>query len=819
MKLGTTVTRIAILTGTSWLAVSAPAHAQTAAAATPPNVRETQGIQEIIVTAQRRQERNQDVPISITAFSAESIQQRNITQSQDLQASVPSLIVGANGQASRDSQTFTLRGQGATFQASPGVVVYMNEVPLPAPITLSQQGGPGNYVDLENLQVLAGPQGTLFGRNTTGGAILLVPHKPTDTLEGWVQGKYGNYNNKEIEAVLNVPVVSDKLLVRVVGAYHDRDGYTKDVIHDKDLDNTHWYSGRIGITFRPSDNFENYTMAYGAYSKFNGTGQIHKGFNIAGLQAVGFCVDPPFSPPGPSGIAVSCDYYRGLTQQANELGPRKVAPGVLQSQKTKTWGITNTSTLNFNDELTARNIVSYQKFKSFYYYDGDGTIVQQYDASLPINTRPRDYLEEFTEELQLQGSYLDKHLTFTVGGFYYDQKPAGEQGVNAIVYCPAAFSGFCAPSNASVNVRNKSKALYAQATLDFGAIVPALEGLRLTGGYRYTWDTIKGSAFSYSPVGPSAYLCSNSGDIVTSNPEAGCSFGATLHSKAPNWLIGLDYKIFRNTLIFAKVSRGYKAGGFNSYSVYPNTRTFDPEFVTSYEGGFKSDFKLGMVPARLNASYYYLNYKNIQKATGDYNPSTNASGARINAAKAHVKGVEVEATVKPFPVLELGGTFSYTDFKYTQYNIVATGLVPDCSGALPTPGAIVNMSCLPGQYVAKYIYSFHASVNQPLAGNAGTLSFFVNYAHNSDQHTEAVVVESAQPGERLKGFGLLNMSLDWNNIYGSRIDAGLYVTNATNKLYRISNTDVYQQGSLLTWATIYGEPRMYGLRLRYRFGA
>jgi len=96
--------------------------------------------------------------------------------------------------------------------------------------------------------------------------------------------------------------------------------------------------------------------------------------------------------------------------------------------------------------------------------------------------------------------------------------------------------------------------------------------------------------------------------------------------------------------------------------VYPDTGTFEPEFVTSYEAGFKSDFKLGSVPARLNASYYYLNYKNIQKATGDYNPITNASGARINAAKAHVKGVEAEATLIPFPGLELGGTFSYTDF-------------------------------------------------------------------------------------------------------------------------------------------------------------
>jgi iron complex outermembrane recepter protein len=207
------------------MAAFGTAQAQTPAPAAPAG---PATVSEVIVTAQRREERLQDVPIAITAFTAERLQQQNINQSQDLQATVPSLVVGANGQGSRDSQTFTLRGQGATFQASPGVVVYMSEVPLPAPITLSQQGGPGNYVDLENLQVLAGPQGTLFGRNTTGGAILLVPRKPQNEFGGYIQAGLGNYDAQELEAVLNVPIIEGKLLMRVVGAYRDREGYTHD---------------------------------------------------------------------------------------------------------------------------------------------------------------------------------------------------------------------------------------------------------------------------------------------------------------------------------------------------------------------------------------------------------------------------------------------------------------------------------------------------------------------------------------------------------------------------------------------------------------
>ncbi|HWV13592.1 MAG TPA: TonB-dependent receptor plug domain-containing protein, partial [Sphingobium sp.] len=166
------------------------------AEAQPQGAEENVGLTDIVVTANRRAERNQDVPIAITALSADRLEQQGIAKEQDLQANVPSLVVGPNGQGSRESQSFTIRGQGATFQASPGVVVYMNEVPLPAGITLSQQGGPGNFVDLENLQVLSGPQGTLFGRNTTGGAVLLVPKKPTSEFGGWIKGEIGNYDRR-----------------------------------------------------------------------------------------------------------------------------------------------------------------------------------------------------------------------------------------------------------------------------------------------------------------------------------------------------------------------------------------------------------------------------------------------------------------------------------------------------------------------------------------------------------------------------------------------------------------------------------------------
>ena len=826
-----------------WVAGAAQAQVQAPA---DPSGSANAYLGDIVVTAQRRDERAQDVPIAITAFSPERLQQQGITQPQNLQATVPSLVVGTNGTPSREAQSFTIRGQGATFQASPGVVVYLNEVPLPAPISVPQQGGAGNFVDLENLQVLNGPQGTLFGRNTTGGAVLLVPKKPTNDFEGYVQGKFGNYDNKELEGAINVPIVDDKVLLRVAGAYQDRDGYTHDVIWNTDRDNLHWYSGRVGLTLRPTETFENYTMAYGSNSRTHGTGTINTHLNVAALAQAGLPIDQntflPFCVEGPTipGFSASCDVYRAASAEAAARGPRETAHGINSFQRTKTWGISNTSTLNLNEELTLRNIISYQRFKTAYSIDSDGTIFHFDDGDprsypapgvvtlpgdgTPItylnasSTRlPRDHIKVFTEELQLQGDLFDKLLTFTAGAFYYDQRPAGTQGAGATGFCPALFTGdplVCGAYDIRYAITSTSKALYAQSTLDLGLVSPALQNLKITGGIRYTWDRVRGSAGLYQTVAPGTFFCFADNTFATD--AAGCGFNADLKTNEPTWNIGVDYRFSPELLVYGKISRGYKAGGINANAVFTTTRTFPPEFVTSYEAGFKSDVRLAGMPLRLNATYYYLTYKGIQRAAGDFNPTTGAAGARVLSADARIQGIEAEASLRPIPGVEIGGTFSYTDAKYKEYEFVPSSPEQDCTGNVISAPATLNLTCIPFQYVSPYIYSFHVSAEQPLGGNLGTLAMFVNYSHTSAQHTTGTSLPASEPGERLEAFGTLNLSLDWRNVAGSSVDVGFYATNLTNKLYRVSNSGTY--GSQFYTATLYGEPRMYGVRLRYSFG-
>jgi len=825
--------RVYLLSGITLAALTTPALAQDA----PQGSDASLGYNDIIVTAQRREERSQDVPVVISAFSSERLRELNVTKPQDLYGSVPSLVVGTQGQASRDVQTFSIRGQSTGFLALPSVATYLNEVPLVASISLSLQGGPGLFVDLENVQVLSGPQGTLFGRNTTGGAVLVTAKRPnTDHAEGFIEGAYGNYDLVNIQGAVNVPLIADKLAVRVAGAYYDRDGYTRDLVWDKDRDDQHWYTGRASILFTPTERLTNNLMIYGSKSRNNGPGYINRGFR-PGAPATGRCATPAC-------IAI----FNRQTEISRQIGIRRTRNDADSYSNIDAWGVINNTDLELSDTLTLRNIISYQNLKSDYGGDLDGTPLQAYQITqsadfptfpiagftdefgLPVAgynnevklNGPRDHLEQFSEELQLQGNALDNHLTYTVGGFYINAKPASVWESAAVQFCSPLNTGnpaLCPGTRSFSGVTNRSKALYGQATLDLGTFSPALDSLRLTGGYRYTWDTVKGFSAAFAPLPNGGVLCSV--DNSTPASAADCTFRATLKTKAPTWTVGVDYKPVRDLLLYGKITRGYKAGGFNSVAVSPQFRTFDPEKLTSYEAGFKSDWRVGSVPGRLNVTYFYSDYNNIQRPGGDFNLTTGAGGAKILSATATIQGVEVDASFRPFEGLEIGGTFSHTDAEYKKFQYTSLGQDRTCgpSGTFPLVpfGGTVDASCMPFQYVTPYIYNIRATAKIPVGPNMGELSYFVSYSHVSRQPTAPASDPSYELGSTLEAYGLLNMSLDWRNVAKSGIDASLFVTNATNKVFRVSNLNSFN--SLGVWSSLYGEPRMYGVKLRYSFGS
>ncbi|WP_375196240.1 TonB-dependent receptor plug domain-containing protein [Sphingobium sp.] len=390
--------------GLACAGLSAPAIAQDADAEQSAQIGQ---FADIIVTANRREEGIQKVATAVTALNSDMLREQNISSASDLLGRIPSLNVTANGQQ-REAETITIRGQGQTYLAPTGVVNYFAEVPLVAGSIIGNQGGPGTMFDIESLQVLRGPQGTLFGKNTTGGALLIGPKKPTDRFEGWLSAQIGNYNDREFEAVVNAPIIADKLMVRFSFKKVDRDGYTKDVgtadlplslpfqgpgftpivynnsgrvlpgygpntgisglpgVNDvrsdfrgRDYDDRHYWVGRIGILFRPTDGIENYLVANYAKSHNNGTGQILDAVatdhpTLTNLVANSY--GNSFAPGSAAAFtSANSTIAQAVVARQKALGARRTSLNQDQFYRLETYSIVDTLSIQLSDSLTFRN--------------------------------------------------------------------------------------------------------------------------------------------------------------------------------------------------------------------------------------------------------------------------------------------------------------------------------------------------------------------------------------------------------------------------------------------------------------------------------
>ena len=821
------VSRILSFSAITW-ALASPAFGQSIKAGegvTPPangTAREASQtrLSDIVVTARRREESLQSVPISATVFSSEGLDRRGIQSTQDLFGQIPSLVVGGSGQQ-RSSENVTIRGQGATYAAAPGVVLYFAEVPIIADQSNNaQNAGGANYYDLANVQVLRGPQGTLFGRNTTGGALLFEPQRPTDRFEGYGQVQYGNYDSVELRGAINVPIVEDRLLLRVAGIYQKRDGFTEELTTGTDLDDRNRYSLRAGLTWRPAEGIENYLMATMT------VGNEHGGSTV--LNAVPAGTDPE------TGIA-----YSTFLAEQNARGIRSVRLSPLDwREKTRYYSLTDIFSADLSDNLTFRTIANYSRLKHAAPYDGDG-FPDDYAARLvagqsgigapeidPVGLNGDDYnyrsnSRQISVEPQLQGKLGDGLLTYVVGSYYENVRPIGKGG--------GQFS-----NPARRQKKSSSIALYAQGTIKFDDHVDALEGLSITAGYRYTWDRATAIGNFEIPNGP----------VISKDANF----------KAPTWTLGLDYKIVPDVLLYAKVSRGYKSGGVGQDTPAPELRVFQPEFVTAYEAGIKADWHIGSVPLRTNINYYYTKYKDLQRTGGaayEYTDPVTGTTSTIfgaqtgNAGKAHIQGIEFEGEIRPFKWFTLSGNYSYLKAKYDEYTqlslfpngIPAFGLPAgfDC-GNVPydAPSNSCILDGLPFQFAPKNQFSLSGRIDLPVDEAIGNISLTATYSYVDAQYTSPTKAIDDEPYAWIggncprnssgsvvcgpnDGNGLLNVNVQWNSVMGSNFDLSAFATNLTNETYIIgSNGASYQSGFN---SYVYGEPRMYGVAVRFRFGS
>ena len=368
--------------GSASLVVSTPCIAAPAQAASAEG--DKSGISDIVVTARRREERLQDVPVAVTVISPEKLDKNGNFAVNDLAQSVPNLSFN-NQLGSRSDIVFSLRGQSKVFGGRfPSAIVYFAEVPI---LRFTN----GQFFDLQGVQALRGPQGTLFGRVTDGGNIMVAPVKPANRLEGYVEAKLGSNNLRTLTAALNVPLVEDRVLLRGAVQIARRDGYTRNLVTGRDLDDIHSDSYRLSLTLRPTDTIENLTvLSYNAANE-NGSSNILNTVNIPLAKAIIGGTAQAFGVSAADAEALADragNQFQAALDAQKVSGPRTTSIGSLLYgpnggifNKRRDFYAINTTQISLSDDTSIKNIFAYIRTKTI-------MALISMDQTYPISTLP-----------------------------------------------------------------------------------------------------------------------------------------------------------------------------------------------------------------------------------------------------------------------------------------------------------------------------------------------------------------------------------------------------------------------------------------------
>jgi iron complex outermembrane recepter protein len=819
---------------------------------------------EVIVTARRVEERAQDVPISMTVYTQQQLDNRNIFNAADLAAYTPSLSANTNFGA--ENSSYAIRGFVQDAGTQPSVAVYFADVvALRGPTQGTQAGdgaGVGTFFDLQNVQVLKGPQGTLFGRNTTGGAVLFVPQKPTADLDGYVEGSIGNYDMWRVQGMINMPF-GDRVRARVAVDHQESNGYLNNMsgIGPKDYNNVDYTAVRASLVVDVTNNVENYTI--GSYSKSDNNGSVQKmiGCNSAGYNPV----NPALG--GRNFIGVfSCSQLADEAARGFRFDDLEAAVDSPRSE-IEQWQFINTTTWSATDSLKIKNIASYGEYKDlqasplfgtnwqvsklpfpypFVFFAG---IPSVFTGIFPIPGGSSADQSTYTEELQAQGSAMGQRLTYQAGAYFEWSDPlelVGNQSPQ-LVACTSLATlncsdpigqaltagisqqlGFPFPVHVgSVNytagkTSYRDHGLYAQASYGL------TDKLKLTGGLRETWDQQTNNStritnnFAVLPLPPGIPPAGATATCTDPSSAPSCDESLEKKSNKPTWLIGLDYKPTEEVLVYGKYARGYRAGG-----VFANAptdhRIFDPEKVDSYELGLKSTFAPA-VHGLFNVAAFYNDFSDQQLQVGfqpRVDPVTGAMApvspttAIVNAGKSRIYGAEVEVAIEPLTGLSFD--VSYTYLNATLRSVVPTGTVdPNYQ-----PGAISFAAGDPLVLSPKNKVSATGAYLLPFPASIGHVIFDATYVHTDRQLTNYAYYDPAVVAAFGANYGwvgstdLVNLNLNWNQVMGAPLDIALFVTNVANKEYYQFIPGLATSGSEYA---VLGQPRMYGGRIRWRFG-
>ena len=768
----------AIVVASAVIAAAQPAGAQVAASAAPDKgqagvppsteARSPTGLvlDDIVVTAQKREQSRQDVPISINAFNAESIAALSAESIGDLDTFTPGLSIN---DTSVTQPSYTIRGVSTDdfgIGTEPSVGIFIDGV-----YSARSGGSLIFFNDVQRVEVLKGPQGTLFGRNTSAGAISIITNKPVNKVEAIATAQLGNYGKVRGDATINVPI-TDTLYFRANGVFNRRHGYLRDEVTGERREQEHNWSGRAALRWAPSDSTD-VVLAYD-----------HDDTDKDGPASVGI-----------SKFALSQDPYGPFTND------------VIGNKETRILNdVSLTIRQDFGD-VSLTSISAFKKFETHNREDEDGTG----DATRYFDTENIEHNKSFYQELRL--SYDSEKLNLIAGVSYFHERATQTSAatlltdsVDNLLGAVAGFpvftylSGlglpvFGLPFREDMNNRaaNESYAAFADATYHVNDKLSVIAGLRYThDDKKFTWENggfispgleaisapgalynaIVGDVF---PAGATISVADfyrtvlpNGGDLIFAEGALeGVPF--TRHEKfndvSPRFVV--QYQVDDDKLIYASATRGYKAGGYNSTEI---NSFFKPENVWNFEGGFKTE--LFDRRLRFNAAGYYFKYKNRQSISLESVPGSELPQYITRSGDSRAYGLDLETQFVVTRDLTVSATAGAIDSKWV------TRIERDIDISHQPTGEPSFRGVLSAHYAhdfegsgtlfadASYSYTSRVRINDAVRDSDAAIAAVVDFSKLKDLRSSQNVV-NAKIGWRMPG-DHLSISLYSENLFNER---------------------------------------------------
>jgi iron complex outermembrane receptor protein len=774
---------------------------------------------DVVVTAQFREQRLQDAPLAITAVTGAVLEARGQTSIADIGAQAPNVTLRQAPATYGPAVVAYIRGVGqrdTSFALEPGVGLYIDDVYLP-----TMHGSLLDLIDLDRVEILRGPQGTLAGQNSIGGAIKLYSKKPDGNGGGYVQATYGSYNRVELRGAANFTIAEDQLFARISGTAVHKDGYVTrydyacahpgTTVPSSIAGGTNcklgteggkdYVAGRLALRYKPSssvtldlvgditqDNSEAgpTTLLYVGQQANPGstntgsatTGTSVPAYTIGGVR-YGTATGSQFISYSPYGNYAQDTFSSSpyvSYENYLELAPRDGSAAWAAPIKSAidSWGVSASLSVDVSPNLNITSVTAFRKFSGVYASADGSPLTPTLQASTIYN-------RQFSQELRLNGS-IGTTFNFTVGGYYFHKR--SENRTRVTLTTLNFIEDNVVPST--------TKAVFANADWEL------VHNLHVIGGIRYT-DMTKTFIF-----GRKGIPGSSTGGATPASLASLDGLEGTYAGDRVDWRGVLQYRWSDQLMTYAQVSTGFKGGGVNPRPFFPSQAlAFGPEKLVAYEAGFKSDLFGRMM--RLNVSAFINKYDDILVTVSSCPQTGNAAPCALplNAGKATVKGGEAELSLHPARGFQIDASLAYLNFKYTEI-----------SASAASSGIGLEDE---GQYISPWQWSIGAQYEINLGG-IGTVTPRIDVNHQDTFNRNANNVDATTGGRDIfgsvAGRTLVNARVTfrtadrgWELAFESR--------NLTNKLYY---SDVFDnRGSTNSIQGSPGEPRTFAVTLKRKF--